>query len=547
MFIAANNSPYATRQLASWESVQPKAGPKSTSSSRPAILFSEEEAPTPAKKIEDRRTPELIIGLVGPIGSGATKTALILEEILAKDYNYKVTFHKVRELIGACAQHVGMVYDESRLSGESRVDVLQKIGNELRKKFSADYLARKCIEQIALDRLRDGYLKDGMGNLVPLPQRRVHLIDSLKHPAELELLRLVYGDIFWLVGVFAPEDIRKDRLLGRGVDKRNLDALIMRDENEDLAYGQKVRETFYNADFFIRNDQVNEVELRRVIVRYLDILLNVDVRTPNRHEAAMYSATSAAATSACLSRQVGAAIYSNEGELLGVGWNDVPRAGGGLYRDENEKGDHRCYRWGGKICHNDDRKERLFRKIYDALVADKLIDEAANFADVKSSLYQCGIRELLEFSRSIHAEMEAILSVARAGGKGLVGGTLYTTTYPCHNCARHIVAAGIDKVYFIEPFPKSLAVALHSDSISASLSAEKKVVFLQYEGVAPKNIIRLFKVSSERKRDGRLFVRQRTDAVPAFQPMLDGFATYEQKIVEELSVEEGLEPVKEEL
>ncbi|MFD2579396.1 deaminase [Novosphingobium colocasiae] len=55
----------------------------------------------------------------------------------------------------------------------------------------------------------------------------------------------------------------------------------------------------------------------------------------------------------------------------------------------------------------------------------------------------------MNFSRSVHAEMEAIVSVARIGKGSTVESTLYTTTFPCHNCARHIVAAGITRVVFL--------------------------------------------------------------------------------------------------
>ena len=65
----------------------------------------------------------------------------------------------------------------------------------------------------------------------------------------------------------------------------------------------------------------------------------------------------------------------------------------------------------------------------------------------------------------MHAEMDAILSASLAGVSPK-GCRLFVTTYPCHYCARHIVAAGIDEVQFIEPYPKSRATALHSDAIT---------------------------------------------------------------------------------
>lgn len=42
------------------------------------------------------------------------------------------------------------------------------------------------------------------------------------------------------------------------------------------------------------------------------------------------------------------------------------------------------------------------------------------------------------------------------------------TTFPCHYCARHIVAAGIYEVQYIEPYPKSKALQLHADAIETS-------------------------------------------------------------------------------
>jgi deoxycytidylate deaminase len=101
--------------------------------------------------------------------------------------------------------------------------------------------------------------------------------------------------------------------------------------------------------------------------------------------------------------------------------------------------------------------------------------------------------------------MEAIISVGRGGKNGLPGSTLYCTTYPCHSCARHILAAGIKRVVYIEPYPKSLAMTLHYDALSESEEDDKKkLVFLQYSGVAPKHMLRLFKVQDRAKmfRDG---------------------------------------------
>ncbi|MBF0563365.1 MAG: deoxycytidylate deaminase [Alphaproteobacteria bacterium] len=400
------------------------------------------------------------------------------------------------------------------------------------------------MERIALDRTNGGY-KQVQGNLLPMPSRMVHIIDSIKHPAEHELLIDVYGDALWLIGVFAPEDIRKERLLAKGVEDANIQAIFNVDEEEGVNHGQKVRETIEKSDFFVRNDGLNTEKLKGVLRRYMSLLFGIEVNTPTRDEAAMYTAVSAAASSACLSRQVGAAIYSEAGELIGKGSNDVPKKGGGLYCYEDQDNDHRCYKYGGHICHNDDRKKRLFQSIITSLVNDHFLAKTVEFDKVVRTLKRTGIKNLIEYSRAVHAEMEAIISVARAGKGGIVGSTLYCTTFPCHSCARHIVASGVKKVVYIEPYPKSLATTLHKDSISTRDSeGEGHVLFLQYEGVAPKNIIKLFQQHGERKADGRAIERPRETATPLHRSPLDGFSTREQIIVHGLRQAEEKAKIK---
>ena len=290
-------------------------------------------------------------------------------------------------------------------------------------------------------------------------------------------------------------------------------------------------DTAYLSDFFIRNDGQNDIRLKGVVDRFLEVVFNVSVHTPTADEAGMYAAVSAASKSACLSRQVGASIYSAGGELLGVGWNDVPRGMGGLYSANDGDDDHRCFKWGGKVCHNDRKKEELYEKIFDKLSGEGLLAEHANLEVLRAQLVKTPVKDLIEYSRSIHAEMEAIVSAARSGKLGIVGGTLYTTTFPCHNCARHIVAAGISKVYYVEPYAKSLALELHSDSISVTSGADDKCTFLQYEGVGPDSILKLFHHGVERKKDGRAITNEKKTAQPVLPPPMDGFTTHEKRVI----------------
>ena len=100
----------------------------------------------------------------------------------------------------------------------------------------------------------------------------------------------------------------------------------------------------------------------------------------------------------------------------------------------------------------------------------------------------------------MHAEMEALLACARIGVSPR-GSTLYSTTFPCHNCAKHIVAAGVHRVVFIEPYPKSKALELHKDAVRLDEpnfpvaerdSSIDRVSFQPFLGVGPRRYFDLF-------------------------------------------------------
>jgi deoxycytidylate deaminase len=105
--------------------------------------------------------------------------------------------------------------------------------------------------------------------------------------------------------------------------------------------------------------------------------------------------------------------------------------------------------------------------------------------------------------------MDAIISVARDGKPGIVGSTLYVTTYPCHNCAKHIIDAGIARVVFLEPYVKSLAQKLHSDAINNPLEqpSSEKISFDNYGGVSPRRYPKFFSMTAERKKESK-FIRR---------------------------------------
>ena len=91
--------------------------------------------------------------------------------------------------------------------------------------------------------------------------------------------------------------------------------------------------------------------------------------------------------------------------------------------------------------------------------------------------------------------MEALLACSR-NHIDCRGAVMYMTTFPCHNCAKHIIAAGIKDVYYIEPYPKSKALQFYKREISTKYSDSNKVRFLPFSGVGPRRYIDLFSMAS---------------------------------------------------
>ena len=135
----------------------------------------------------------------------------------------------------------------------------------------------------------------------------------------------------------------------------------------------------------------------------------------------------------------------------------------------------------------------------------------------------------------VHAEMHAILGASRVAGDRVVGGKIFVTTYPCHSCARHIVAAGISEVYYIEPYRKSLATRLHSDALTEAVDETGRVKLMQFDGVAPRRFIDLFDSGSRKSKAGVLDLKQREDALPSTHVSLRAIPRLEEVVVAEIS------------
>ncbi len=410
-------------------------------------------------------------------------------------------------------------------------------GDELREKWGrGDALALHAVTDIGATRYDRAGMpvpapavdgsepadRTSVADLPPPLDRVAFVLRSLKTQDELATLRAVYGPRLIVVAAFSPRDERVSHLRAQIEDSRgNADAstwthspeeLVDRDENEEGKGGQDVSGTFHRADFFIRG--WNRDVVREDLNRTMEILFGSPFRTPTRDEHAMGLAAGAALRSAEYGRQVGAAIATPAGSIIAVGANEVPAARGGSHWEEDGLG-HRDFEIGDVDTnrsqfdeladrladHIDETAAELNEAVVELAEADPASDIAGSLDALRTVLRESmpkllragGLKDLTEFGRAVHAEMSALLDAARRG-VAVQDATLYCTTFPCHDCARHIVGAGVARVVFIEPYTKSRAEHLHSDAIAIAPVAQddEKVIFAPFVGIAPSRYREMF-------------------------------------------------------
>ena len=377
------------------------------------ILFSMDDGSSTHTVLKSTHTSEIVIALCGPIGSPLHDVAACVSDTITQKYSYQCETIRLSNFIKEHFNKVGGSRIIPKSPTSKKVEALISGGDEMRQQFGPSILADLAIAQIRLDRQKRGREDNKF-----ISRRICHIIDSIKNQAELDLLREVYGEVLYVFGVFSPVSAREANMRAADFPREIIHALMERDARGGAAHGQTVGDTFPQSDFFLRMDTNSQTGLSTKVERYLDLILGAKIVTPTREESAMYAAASAGSSSACLSRQVGAAVTDKDGEVLAVGWNDVPKAFGGLYqtnRDTDPAGakDLRCYNKDGGKCFNDEEKSLLAEALVETLGADLSGDlEAAKEKILKDKKLQ----GLIEFSRAIHAEMHAIINAMKIGG-----------------------------------------------------------------------------------------------------------------------------------
>lgn len=133
-------------------------------------------------------------------------------------------------------------------------------------------------------------------------------------------------------------------------------------------------------------------------------------------------------------------------------------------------------------------------------------------------LSESWLMDVTEYGRIVHAEMCALCDAARLG-RTVRGSTLFCTTFPCHNCTKHLIAAGVYRVVYMEPYPKSRAQELHEDEIEwESENDNTKVSFVPFLGVSPFRYRDIFQKGKRKSNEGVAMSWLQGEPFPMVEP-----------------------------
>ncbi len=364
-------------------------------------------------------------------------------------------------------------------------DVLQRWGNNIRKyddiivsddKIESEHapacLARKINRFIKILRKRS---KMNGGD------ECTHIVlDALRNPYEVLYFRERYS-AFYLMSISTDEHTRRDKLVEKGFDIKAITDLDKEEENK-----KDFRESYQRididkcielSDIHITHDGTPYKENRKLVsqlITYLALIRHPGLVPPSPIERVMQIAYTAKLNSGCLSRQVGAAVTNSDYSVCSVGWNTVaqgqtPCSLRSLY-DLYEREDSTAY---SEYEKHDERFKKSLKNLHseycDCCTSVKVPESeemvklkgfrkvglglplAYCFKDIHNSTTDQDKNQV--HTRSLHAEENAFLQLAKYGGHGIEGGKLFTTSSCCELCGKKAYQLGIKEIYYIDSYP----------------------------------------------------------------------------------------------
>lgn len=328
---------------------------------------------------------------------------------------------------------------------------------------SPSYLASKINDFIKMFR-RYNNLHDRPTNIV---------IDALRNPFEILFFRERYS-AFYNMAVSTTKQIREQHLFRLGYSNEDVDRLNEEEKGKgDLlsSYtGIDVDRCIELSDIYIAHDDTpaeHNKNLVDKIITYIALIKHPGLVPPTAQERLMQVACAARVNSGCLSRQVGAAVTDRNYSVKSIGWN-TPPAGQtpctlrSLRDLLNQKDD---------IAFSDYEKNDLkFQDRVNVMGLKYMPERRTEGADVPYArlrglnLGYCFKDYYTDMNfekqsgnqvhtRSLHAEENAFLQLAKYGTEGIEGGCLFTTASCCELCGKKAYQLGIRKIIYIDTYP----------------------------------------------------------------------------------------------
>jgi deoxycytidylate deaminase len=289
------------------------------------------------------------------------------------------------------------------------------------------------------------------------------VIDAIRNPYEAEYFRQRHAH-FFLVAVNTPNSERlahlrdSHKLSDNQINKLDQKEYPKKSSGNEMFVSQNIQRCIELADIHITNpkrQKFNHTELANQLYWYITLIKHPGLVTPTAVERSMQLAYTAKLNSGCISRQVGAVIADSNYSVKAVGWNSVPEGQVPcLLRgaDELLSGVSNTSTFSEYEQSNPDFRRVMQNSFSNAINHPKLKGRSFPYC-FKDAYNEVEGEKNQVHTRSLHAEENAFLQIAKYGGEGIKGGMLFTTASPCELCSKKAYQLGIKRIYYIDPYP----------------------------------------------------------------------------------------------
>ncbi|RON75325.1 hypothetical protein BK675_01645 [Pseudomonas fluorescens] len=288
------------------------------------------------------------------------------------------------------------------------------------------------------------------------------VIDAIRNPYEAFFLKRRYAN-FYLISVNTPNSKRLSSLHEyRKLSIREISDLDNKEYPGKLSgankfIAQNIQACIEIADIHIHNSKTSEFNQNDLVSQlawYLALMMHPGLVMPTSVENCMQIAYTVKQSSGCISRQVGAVVTDTGYSVKSVGWNSTPQ---GQTPCLLRSAEDLLSGINGADYSEYEKNDNVFRKA----LSDKYFDLIRTGATQKRNIPFCfkALQNEIEgeknqvHTRSLHAEENAFLQIAKFGGQKLIGGVLFTTASPCELCAKKAYQLGVTKIIYIDPYP----------------------------------------------------------------------------------------------